>query len=54
VIVVPEEETPSQHNLIDELLKKPMKSQVSVLYSEDLQHQQVIENRLRILNPFID
>ncbi len=26
---------------------------VSLLYSEDLQHQQVIENRLQILNPFI-
>jgi predicted nucleic acid-binding protein len=27
-------------------------SNCSVLYSEDLQHNQLIENRLRIINPF--
>lgn len=28
-------------------------SQCSILYTEDMQHQQIIENKLSIINPFI-
>ena len=31
-----------------------LSSECSILYSEDMQHNQLIENKLRIINPFID
>jgi predicted nucleic acid-binding protein len=31
-----------------------LEAQVPVLYSEDLQDKQLVENQLQILNPFID
>lgn len=30
-----------------------LQAHVPVLYSEDLQHEQVIEDRLKIINPFV-
>ena len=30
-----------------------LESECPILYSEDLQHNQLIENRLRVINPFL-
>jgi predicted nucleic acid-binding protein len=30
-----------------------LSSEYSILYSEDMQHNQLIENKLRIINPFV-
>jgi predicted nucleic acid-binding protein len=35
------------------ILSSALESNCSILYSEDLQHGQVIENSLKIVNPFI-
>ena len=35
------------------LVSAALLANVKVLYSEDLQHDQMIDNRLRILNPFV-
>jgi predicted nucleic acid-binding protein len=36
------------------VIASALQAQVSVLYSEDLQHEQVIEDRLKIINPFVN
>jgi len=36
------------------ILASTLESGCSILYSEDLQHGQVIENSLKILNPFVE
>jgi predicted nucleic acid-binding protein len=36
------------------VLASALESRCSILYSEDMQHGQVIENSLKIINPFID
>jgi predicted nucleic acid-binding protein len=36
------------------VIASALQAQVSVLYSEDLQHEQVIDGRLRIINPFVN
>ena len=35
------------------VLSSALESNCSVLYSEDMQHKQIIENSLEIINPFI-
>ena len=35
------------------ILSSALESNCSILYSEDLQHGQVIENSLKIVNPFV-
>jgi len=35
------------------ILTSALESNCSILYSEDLQHEQVIENSLKIVNPFV-
>jgi predicted nucleic acid-binding protein len=35
------------------ILSSALESNCSILYSEDLQHGQVIENSLKIINPFV-
>ena len=35
------------------ILSSVLKNNCSILYSEDLQHGQVIENSLKIMNPFV-
>ena len=34
------------------IIAAALESQCTVLYSEDMQHEQIIENRLKIINPF--
>jgi len=34
------------------VLTSALENNCSILYSEDLQNEQIIENRLRIVNPF--
>jgi predicted nucleic acid-binding protein len=36
------------------VIASALEAQASVLYSEDLQHEQVIEDRLKIINPFVN
>jgi predicted nucleic acid-binding protein len=35
------------------ILATAIKSNCTILYSEDMQHNQIIENQLRIINPFL-
>ena len=35
------------------IISTALQSDCSILYSEDMQHNQLIEDRLRILNPFL-
>jgi predicted nucleic acid-binding protein len=43
-----------QFNIYDaQIISSALFSNCSILYSEDMQHGQVIENRLTICNPFI-
>lgn len=43
-----------QYGFYDSLIiSVALDNQCNVLYSEDLQHRQVIENQLEIINPFI-
>ena len=35
------------------ILQSALKNECKILYSEDLQHNQVIENTLKIINPFL-
>ena len=35
------------------IIASALEANCSILYSEDLQHKQVIENRLTIINPFL-
>jgi predicted nucleic acid-binding protein len=35
------------------MLSSALKSECAIIYSEDMQHGQVIENVLRIVNPFV-
>lgn len=35
------------------IIATAIQSDCSILYSEDMQHDQVIEDKLRIINPFI-
>ena len=35
------------------ILSSVLKNNCSILYSEDLQHGQIIENSLKIMNPFV-
>lgn len=35
------------------IIASALESNCSILYSEDLQHKQVIENKLEIINPFV-
>jgi predicted nucleic acid-binding protein len=34
-------------------LSAAIESEASILYSEDMQHNQLIEKQLRIINPFL-
>ena len=44
-----------QFSLWDSLiLAASLQSNCTILYSEDLHHSQVIENKIKIINPFID
>lgn len=36
------------------VMASALQAQVPVLYSEDLQHGQVIEDRLKVINPFVN
>jgi predicted nucleic acid-binding protein len=36
------------------VISSALQANVPVLYSEDLQHEQVIEDRLKIINPFVN
>ena len=36
------------------ILASALNANCQIIYTEDLQHKQVIENRLKVLNPFID
>ena len=36
------------------IIESALETDCSILYSEDLQHNQLIENKLRIINPFLD
>ncbi len=36
------------------IIASALEADCKTLYTEDLQHNQLIENRLRIINPFID
>ncbi len=35
------------------IISAALQNNCSILYTEDMQHQQIIENRLQIINPFI-
>ena len=44
-----------QYSIWDSLIiSSVLKNNCLFLYSEDMQHNQIIENTLRIINPFID
>ncbi len=44
-----------QYSIWDSLIiSSALKNNCLFLYSEDMQHNQIIENTLRIINPFID
>ena len=44
-----------QYSIWDSLIiSSALKNNCLFLYSEDMQHNQIIENTLRIVNPFID
>ncbi|GAB4289651.1 MAG: hypothetical protein Fur0025_24150 [Oscillatoriaceae cyanobacterium] len=36
------------------LIATALSNDCSILYSEDMQHNQLIENKTRIINPFIE
>ena len=36
------------------IVASALETECELLYTEDMQHGQVIENRLRIINPFLD
>jgi predicted nucleic acid-binding protein len=43
-----------QYSYYDSLIiASALENQCDILYSEDMQHQQLIENRLLIFNPFL-
>jgi len=40
--------------MIDRALASALENGCQIVYSEDMQHKQIIENSLKIINPFLE